>query len=424
MAFFYGQILVQVANEITEPLLLPIFIALYGRRRHDHSVDTEAGINGLIRKVIISGGDVRRSKAWVSNYDIKAERNRSDSYPGYQSFASSLINMENQMNKLSFTMIALCAISSSAVAAEAKGPAESPTKISFSGRAQVELAQQDNGTTSNFRLDDTNLGRAGFKVTHDLGDGMTALAGAEWKIDFSDNNVNTAASEMPFSQRESYIGLKGGWGTIQAGNLPSPYKMTGGVKYDALVTTLLEARNNGGMSGGAYGHNSFISKTVAYHSPKVLGGLMASVQYRPDTLDAGSRGSDDDTSLSVSYAKPTWEAFVASVSQTSAHTDRTKLGGKLMLGNHALLAQYEKTDAKVDSTTYFLGYNLKISKTTLVIQGGRTDVDTGNDSDYLAVGAIHNLSKKFRLFGGYRNTESGTSDVDVISVGMRMDFNS
>lgn len=71
MAFFYGQILVQVANEITEPLLLPIFIALYGRRRHDHSVDTEAGINGLIRKVIISGGDVRRSKGGSPTTTLK-----------------------------------------------------------------------------------------------------------------------------------------------------------------------------------------------------------------------------------------------------------------------------------------------------------------------------------------------------------------
>lgn len=328
------------------------------------------------------------------------------------------------MNKLSFTMVALCAISSSAVAAEAKGPAESPTKITFTGRAQVELAQQDNGTTSNFRLDDTNLGRAGFKVTHDLGDGMTALAGAEWKIDFSDNNVNTAASETPFSQRESYIGLKAGWGTIQAGNLASPYKMTGGCKYDAFITTLLEARNNGGMSGGAYGHNSFISKTVAYHTPKLLGGLTAWALYRPDTADAGGRGSDDDISMSVSYAQPTWEAFVATVSQSSTHIERAKLGGKAMLGNHTLLAQYEKTDATVDSTTYFLGYNLKINKTTLVIQGGRTDLDKGTDTDYLAVGAIHNLTSKFRLFGGYRNTESGASDVDVISVGMRMDFNS
>lgn len=333
-----------------------------------------------------------------------------------------------QKNSLAL-MVALCAISSYTTAAEvkaaseAKGATETPTKLTFSGRAQIEMAKFDDVTTDDVKLDDVNLGRFGFKVTHDLGSGLTGIAGAEWKLDFSDNNTNTTTSEQPLAQRESYLGIKGDWGTFQAGNQASPYKMTGGVKYDALACTLLEARNNGGMTGGAYGHNSFISKTIAYHSPKLFGGLGVSMLYRPDTSDAGGRGSDDDSSIAVVYSKPKWEAFAATVTQSSADIDRMKVGGKVILGNHTLLAQYEQTNTTIDSTTYFLGYNLKIDKTTLVGQLGNTDPDTGAGTEYLALGAIHQLSSKFRLFGGYRSSDT-TKDTSVLSIGMRMDFNS
>jgi hypothetical protein len=50
--------------------------------------------------------------------------------------------------------------------------------------------------------------------------------------------------------RESMVGLRGGLGTLELGRLETPYKYSGGVKYDPFVATSLEARGAGVLSLG------------------------------------------------------------------------------------------------------------------------------------------------------------------------------
>ena len=129
---------------------------------------------------------------------------------------------------------------------------------------------------------DNAQGRVGLKAAEDLGDGMTGLAKFEFKADTSDNT--TSGSNISLTARESLVGLKAGWGQLELGNLKSAYKYYGGVKYDPFVSTTLEARGNGGMSGSssygkssalgtggplpnvssAYGHNGFLKQMLGY----------------------------------------------------------------------------------------------------------------------------------------------------------------
>ncbi|WP_455199898.1 porin, partial [Kaarinaea lacus] len=115
---------------------------------------------------------------------------------------------------------------------------------------------------------DNSMGRVGVKASEDLGNGMKGLAKFEFKADTADNEASTGIS---LTARESMVGLKAGWGQVEAGRLKSAYKYAGGVKYDAFVATTLQARGNGGMSGkgkygqsvslgglNAYGHNGFL----------------------------------------------------------------------------------------------------------------------------------------------------------------------
>lgn len=64
----------------------------------------------------------------------------------------------------------------------------------------------------------------------------------------------------------------------------------------------------------------------------------------------------------------------------------------------------------------------KFGKVTGAVQLGKTEPIAGADTDYLAVGAFYNFSKTFSAFGGYRNTETGTTEAQAISVGMRKVF--
>ena len=115
--------------------------------------------------------------------------------------------------------------------------------------------QEDVGVTDNKR------GRLGVKGSEDLGGGLKGIYKYEWQVDTTDMSTNDKGNHT--NGREAFVGLKGGFGQIELGRVKAAYKYYGGVKYDPFVTTELEARRYGGMSTGSFGHNSFLSDTLA-----------------------------------------------------------------------------------------------------------------------------------------------------------------
>jgi predicted porin len=313
-----------------------------------------------------------------------------------------------------------------AVSAAMVAPAVVMADATVYGIAQVEVSQSDpqDGSDTQTAVHDANgMGRVGVKASEDLGNGMTAIAGFEFKADASDNKTGADAS---LTGRDSYVGLKGGFGTVMAGRLKSTYKYTGGVKYDAFVATALEARDNGGMSGkvgrqNALGHSSFVSNLLGYSNK--FGAVKVDVQYLPGTDDSGYIASG-------LYGAGGIEAFVAMIDYSGASGDAddykaTKFGGKFSTGPHSVMVQLEKTKdagAKVDYT--FLGYQMKMGMNTLVFQYGITDYkDADVKGTNITLGAYHNFSKTTSLFGGYRNTDFDDDSGDkTFTIGMRQKF--
>lgn len=304
------------------------------------------------------------------------------------------------------------------------------------GKAQVEVANFDrdlagtldqNGDpiTDGIDVVDQARGRIGFKASEDLGDGLKGIAKFEFKADTADGVASGAA--IALSPRESFVGLKASWGQIEMGRLKSEYKYTGGVKYDPFVATTLEARRNGGMTGGSLGHNGFLTKSVGYRVK--AGPVKLGITYAP---------SEDDGLLSAAakFGAKNWEAFLAVIDNGdrngvgSPAYSSAKVGGKVKFGGmHTIVGQFESTDPDTggaEPTYLFLGYHLKMGKNTVVVQYGANDADGGTDIDYLTLGFIHKFSKSTRVFGGYRLTSPDStvsSDINVISVGLRKDFN-
>jgi predicted porin len=352
-----------------------------------------------------------------------------------------------------------------AVSAAMVAPAAVMADVTVYGIGQVELTQYDpqaSGSDSTTDVHDNwGMGRVGVKASEDLGNGLTAIAGFEFKADSSDNTTDSCTSTLTLDEtvndidyngdgdttdkkvkiedsvdndvtlgcsaaasltaRDAYVGLKGGFGTVMAGRLKSPYKYAGGVKYDAFVATALEARGKGGMTGGAFGHSSFLSNMLGYSNK--FGAIKVDVVYSPET-DA------EAMALSAMYSQDNIEAFVALIdaSLTDAATDdysATKVGGKFSTGPHSIMLQYEDTDKNnYAATLMFLGYQMKMGMNTLVFQYGMNDEDTDTkDSTYMVLGAYHNFSKTSSLFGGYRNTDvDNDSGQTAISVGLRQKF--
>ncbi len=301
--------------------------------------------------------------------------------------------------------------------------------VTVYGHAQVEVGTVDDGSSDATVVEDNARGRIGVKASEKLGNGMTAIAKYEFKTDTTDNNsTKSNAESASLTAREAFVGLKGGFGTVQLGNLKSAYKYSGGVKYDPFTATLLEARGNGGMSKGelgdsAFGHNSFVSNSIGYMTPKIGGGFTGWATFNLD--EAGDKkGSDGDYSFGLKYAQKAWEVFVAGINNDdAAGGDGVKFGGQFKFSNFKVSGQFEQLSPAggADIDVYFLGGQAKFGNNVLVAQFGNTDSGT-SDTDYWTIGLIHNLSKKSRLTAGFRNTDDGSSEEDVFAVGMRMKF--
>ncbi|WP_455212756.1 porin [Kaarinaea lacus] len=308
--------------------------------------------------------------------------------------------------------------------------------VTVYGMAQVEVANFDPQGEEDSYVDvvDNARGRLGVVATEDLGSGLKGLAKFEFKLDTADGNSDTACKNDDCSEttgvaltaRELFVGLKGGFGQVELGQLKSAYKYAGGIAYDPFVATTLEARKNGGMSAGVFGHNGFVSESIGYSSPK-LGPVDIRATYAP---------SQDDSAYTAS-AKASFkmgEVLVALADQgdrdSATEYSAWKVGGQLRLagGTQKISLQYEGTEKKTTTTTkptyIFAGYQGTFGKSTFVAQFASNDADAENkDKTYYALGAIYKFSKNTRAFGGYRVTDADDdSGESVISIGLRKDF--
>lgn len=336
-------------------------------------------------------------------------------------------------------------------------------------------------------LIDNNQSRFGIKATEDLGGGMTGIGVVEFAVDLADGSPATnTTTNSPAAARKMYVGLGvKGAGTLLLGRDSTPYAYSG-VALDPFVGTTLEARNNFGMSGHRDGwgvlnaHNAFVDG-VFFNSDSWGGAyvnLYMGVNHSdPDytcvginlCTNVGQAGNRTAGDLSIvagwkGDAGPVSLNAFAGYNKNGAANTATGLNineqnapTALKVGVQATFVktqtvsfQYEQTDrgsintnplengvAKLDYM--FLGYKGDFGPVSAVVQLGQTSkTDSPNGTwgyqgKYYALGAIYNMSKTFRAFGGYRQTEL-TSDWaslnnqannrkdSVMTIGLRKDF--
>ncbi len=369
-------------------------------------------------------------------------------------------------------------------AAIAASPMIAAADVSVGGHAQVEYYNGETATTGSTTskyngLIDNARGRFWINATEDLGGGMKALARYEFSVDIANSGQSVAngngalgydAATRGIDQRarEKYVGLSGGFGTITAGNLHGVYKRLGGVRWDPVNATVLEARSNGGQSGSGdanatFAHNGFIPGAVKWESGAVTGPVNVEVLVAPNKNSVAGNDTADgtDTQIGVGFKPiPGLEviAVVANNKQTPSATNTaqkaTKFGARYSMGPHTFWAQIEDVDTNSTNVTSSLagaavptsvgittatkgemkynwfGYSLKAGNNTFVAQyanssreaAGSTDVDV----TYLSLAVLHSLSKSTTLHVGYRKTEleQGTTTVEqtVFAGGLRVNF--
>src|SRR5512139_1010765 len=121
----------------------------------------------------------------------------------------------------------------------------------------------------------SNASRIGFKGAEDLGGGLSAI----WQIE---SGVNLDEQSGTWASRNSFVGLKGEWGTAIAGNHDTPLKLVGRA-VDLFGDTMADSRN---VMGG--GSDIRAKNTVAYISPSFSGFSIAAA-YTNDPAAEGTK---------------------------------------------------------------------------------------------------------------------------------------
>ena len=346
-----------------------------------------------------------------------------------------------------------------AVAAALAAPLAAQAEVSISGGLQAEVASVsgDASVTGLYAQDGMEYGAESggswgflkFSATEDLGGGMKALAMWNAAINVGDS------SSAGFGQRDSYVGLTGGFGTVLAGTLSTPYKSST-VAWDPFLTTSAQARGAFGMSTL---HNGYISNALAYankfgpatvvialvldeatddsdrtktsgdHAKSFsvnvpVGPVEIAVAYA-DLTDFGTNSSST-TAAGVDGILGTADDVVTTTYSETGTTTATKIGAKWVSGAITVAGQHETIDvgATDNVTAMYLTASYAMGANTLSAGMGSMD-DGTNKYGYTAVGIKHAFSKTTSVHGVFRsstNDDAADNDESVIAAGLRVGF--
>ena len=138
--------------------------------------------------------------------------------------------------------------------------------------------------------------RIGFKGHEHLGSNLNAI----WQVE---QNTSIAGGDSGFANRESFIGLEGGFGKVRAGNLNTALKDSS----DSFDPWESSNANADALQLGKIKRVDTRKVSVRYDTP-VFSGFSASVQYTPrDNANPSDKYTHNDATRDTYYAGLNYE---------------------------------------------------------------------------------------------------------------------
>ncbi len=285
--------------------------------------------------------------------------------------------------------------------------------------------------------------RFGLKGSEDLGGGLSAI----WQVESS---LNLDEQSGTLAGRNSFVGVKGGFGTVLLGNHDTPLKMVGR-SVDLFGDGLADSRN---VMGG--GSDTRADNVVAYVSPS-FSGLTLSAAYTTDFNDPGGNNGEaedrDAYNLSATYANgPLYLGLGfgdGNGHETAGLGKHWRLAAGYTFGNFKVVGQYDSLEDDTpavgngDYDAWMLGASYTMGNIVLKANymDGDFDATGAADPSQWTIGADYNMSKRTTLFALYVSGENvtlgggagladriagaavaGDDDISAFSVGVRHAF--
>ncbi len=319
----------------------------------------------------------------------------------------------------------------------AAGAASAQSSVTLFGVVDATFAMGRGTLTDRTQLSNSgyNSSRLGFRGTEDLGGGMSASFWLEAGMN-NDNgegvatNTNNQASGVGAAvagrqgltfNRRSTVSLAGGWGELRLGRDYTPQFFNLSV-FDPFGT-------NG--VGTTQTLNSIItgvtavraSNTIGYFIPGNLGGFYGQVQYYMGENAKNGAATEDDGNglgLRVGFANGPFNIAVATSRTEYAAGDvrQSNLGGEWNFGVAKLMAHISKDrNGAVDGKGWLIGGLFPIGAGEIRASVSRYETDAAGDPETrkLAVGYVHNLSKRTAVYTTYARIRNDGGAVQALN---------
>lgn len=292
-------------------------------------------------------------------------------------------------------------------------------EVEIYGKVNVSFEFVEEGDDSATELV-SNASRLGFKGAESINDDLTAIYQLEYEVFVDDGDKGGKT----FTQRNSFVGVKGDFGQVIGGHFDTPLKaaqnkvdlfndLRGDIKH---VITPNENRE---------------SNIVAYTTPATLGGFEVDAALVNSEVD----GVDDGISVALSWADEHF--YIASAMDQDVEAEGVDALRLVMQYNRdqwQFGALYEETDADfIDDSlaAYLVSAAYKLNQNWVFkLQHSASDgylkkgVIEFEDVRATNVGADYILTKKAKVFGFYTDESADNDALDnsYAGIGMEVKF--
>ena len=305
----------------------------------------------------------------------------------------------------------------------------------FYGKLNIALNNDGSDGVNEKEIDlISNSSRLGLKGQLEMQDGLVGLYQIEYQIDPVDGhardevrgeNGEIKVTDSTFTQRNSYVGLKGSFGTLKLGKHDTPLKKAS-LKVD-LFNDL-----KGYIKNITDGENR-ITSFLGYDSPVFGGGVSISVSLSKGK-DDGVVGTDLDgefgTNLSASlkYDIEVIQFVIATEKASIKGFDHNRLGMMIPAGPVTIGLIHTTTKSTVgnsvdyDATTISIAGKVADGNGRVKFQYGTSDKSAGLTQTQ--IGYDHKLFKNFKILAYHtvRSQDAVNSDDAHTGLGIEYKF--
>ncbi|WP_319380843.1 porin [Thiomicrorhabdus sp.] len=260
----------------------------------------------------------------------------------------------------------------------------------------------DKGTTVN-----STASRIGVKGAEDLGNGLKAVYHLEWEVDVA-GGKNATAGATALKDRNAFLGLAGGFGTVLMGRHDTPFKMS--QPKDLFNDGAADVKPFSGKLGVAEaGGEVRAANVLAYVSPSFAGITFVGAGVSNETTANGDE-ADLANAYSVAamygsakkglFLSAGYNSFGEKVTNSNKDYTETRVSAQYAAGGLIANAMYQSFDDGASSDGDSEGSNIqaqlgyKMGKIMPKIKYSTIDYKNGKDASAYAVGLNYSLGKK------------------------------